>query len=108
MGANCHPLSFETSGGKQKINCANTEGILRIIQSVTSPKAEPFKQWLAKVGYERIQEIEDPQLAQARMKLLYEQKGYPSDWIDKRIRGMAVRQNLTDEWKERGVANEKD
>lgn len=97
------PLWVETSGGKQQINCANTEGILRIIQSVPSPKAEPFKRWLAKVGYERIQEIENPELSQERMKQLYEQKGYPKDWIDKRLRGMAIRQNLTDEWRERGI-----
>ncbi len=102
------PLLIETKGGKQKLNCANTEGIFRIIQSIPSPKAEPFKKWLAKVGYERIQEIEDPELAQARMKQIYEQKGYPKDWIDKRLRGIAIRQNLTDEWQERGVMQEKD
>src|SRR3990167_8541384 len=79
------PLSLETSGGKQKINCANTEGMFRLIQSIPSPKAEPFKRWLAKVGYERIQEIENPELAQERMKQLYEQKGYPQNWIDKRL-----------------------
>jgi DNA-damage-inducible protein D len=102
------PLSVETEGGKQKINCANTESLLRIIQSVPSPKAEPFKRWLAKVGYERIQEIENPELAQERMKQLYEEKGYPKDWIDKRLRGIAVRQTLTDEWKERGITNQTD
>ncbi len=102
------PLAVETSGGRQKINCANTEGILRIIQSISSPKAEPFKRWLAQVGYERVQEIENPELAQERMKQLYEQKGYPKDWIDKRLRGMAIRQNLTDEWKERGIAAQTD
>lgn len=102
------PLAVETKGGKQRINCANTEGIFRIIQSIPSPKAEPFKRWLAKVGYERIQEIENPELAQERMKQLYEQKGYPKDWIDKRLRGIAIRQNLTDEWKERGISNNKD
>jgi DNA-damage-inducible protein D len=102
------PLAVETAGGKQKMNCANTEGIFRIIQSIPSPKAEPFKRWLAKVGYERIQEIEDPELAQDRMKSIYEQKGYHKDWIDKRLRGMAIRQNLTDEWKERGITHEKD
>lgn len=97
------PLEIETSGGKQRMNCANTEGIFRIIQSISSPKAEPFKRWLAKVGYERIQEIENPELAQKRMKELYEQKGYSKDWIDKRLRGIAIRQELTDEWKDRGV-----
>ena len=102
---NCHELKLISSDGKKYLtDCANTEGIFRIIQSIPSPKAEPFKQWLAKIGYERIQEIEDPELAQIRMKSLYEQKGYPQDWIDKRLRGMAVRQNLTDEWQERGGA----
>lgn len=102
------PLLIETSGGKQKVNCANTEGLLRIIQSIPSPKAEPFKLWLAQVGYERIQEIENPELAQERMKQLYEQKGYPKDWIDKRLRGIAIRQNLTDEWQERGITGQRD
>jgi DNA-damage-inducible protein D len=102
------PLLVETAGGKQKLNCSNTEGILRVIQSVPSSKAEPFKRWLAKVGYERMQEIEDPALAQERMKQLYEQKGYPKDWIDKRLRGIAIRQNLTDEWQERGISSQKD
>jgi prophage antirepressor-like protein len=102
------PLPIETSGGLQKIICSNTEGILRIIQSIPSPKAEIFKRWLAKVGYERIQEIEDPELAQERMKKLYEQKGYSKDWIDKRLRGIAIRQNLTDEWKERGISTQRD
>lgn len=85
--------------------CANTEGLFRIIQSIPSPKAEPFKRWLAKVGHERIQEIENPELAQERMKQLYEQKGYPKEWIDKRLRGIAVRQDLTDEWQNRGARN---
>ena len=101
-------LLVETQGGSQKGNCANTESLLRIIQSIPSPKAEPFKLWLAKVGYERIQEIENPELAQERMKKLYEQKGYPKEWIDKRLRSIAIRQNLTDEWKERGISNDKD
>ena len=82
------PLWLATEGGKQKVNCANTEGLFRIIQSIPSPKAEPFKRWLAKVGHERIQEIENPELAQERMKQLYEQKGYPKEWIDKRLRGI--------------------
>jgi prophage antirepressor-like protein len=102
------PLLMQTRGGKQKINCADTEGVLRIIQSIPSPKAEPFKRWLAKVGYERIQEIENPELAQDRMKQLFEQKGYSKEWIDKRLRGIAIRQNLTDEWRERGVHSKKD
>ncbi len=85
------------------MNCANTEGIFRIIQSIPSPKAEPFKRWLAKVGYERVQEIEDPELATKRTRALYKAKGYPDDWIEKRMRGIAVREQLTDEWKNRGV-----
>lgn len=84
-------------------DCADTEGIFRIIQSIPSKKAEPFKRWLAKVGYERVQEIENPELAQERMKKIYELKGYSKDWVDKRLRGIAVRQDLTDEWKKRGV-----
>ncbi len=96
-------LEIETKWWKQKLNCANTEWIFRIIQSIPSPKAEPFKKWLAKVWYERIQEIENPELAMERMKNLYEQKWYDKDWIDKRSRWIAVRHTLTDEWKERGV-----
>ena len=101
-----HTLAVTTQGGSQKMNCSNTQGIFRIIQSISSPKAEPFKLWLAKVGYERIQEIENPELAQERMKELYEQKGYSKSWIDKRLRGMAVRQDLTDEWKKRDINSE--
>ncbi|MDL2227502.1 hypothetical protein LJC25_04475 [Bacteroidales bacterium OttesenSCG-928-K03] len=99
---------MQTAGGKQRMSCANVKGLFRIIQSIPSPKAEPFKLWLSQVGYERLLEIENPELAQERMKALYEQKGYPKDWIDKRLRGIAIRQNLTDEWKERGVTSEKD
>ena len=106
---NCHRLKLLAQDGKMReTDCANTEGILRIIQSIPSPKAEPFKRWLAKVGYERIEEIENPELAQERMKKLYEAKGYPQDWIDKRLRGIAIRQNLTDEWKERGITKQRD
>jgi hypothetical protein len=97
------PLWLETGGGRQKVNCANTEGIFRIIQSIPSPKAEPFKRWLAKVGYERVQEIEDPELATARTRELYRAKGYSVAWIEKRMRGIAVRAELTEEWKNRGV-----
>ncbi|MFH1781511.1 MAG: Bro-N domain-containing protein [Patescibacteria group bacterium] len=105
----CRQLKLKSSDGKMyNTDCANTEGIFRIIQSIPSSKVEPFKLWLAKVGKERIDEIENPELAQERMKKLFEQKGYPKDWIDKRLRGMAIRQNLTDEWKERGVQNAKD
>ena len=101
-------LVVPTPGGKQKMRCANVRGLLRIIQSIPSPKAEPFKQGLANVGFERIQEIENPELAQERMKELYEKKGYPKDWIDKRLRGIAIRQNLTDEWKRRGITSDQD
>jgi len=105
----CRQLKLLAPDGKMReTDCANTEGILRIIQSIPSPKAEPFKRWLAKVGYERIEEIENPELAQERMKKLYEAKGYPQDWIDKRLRGIAIRQNLTDEWKERGITEQRD
>lgn len=105
----CRQLKMQASDGKMRVtDCANTKGIFRIIQSIPSPKAEPFKQWLAKVGAERIEEIENPELAQQRMKTLYEQKGYPKDWIDKRLRGIAIRQNLTDEWKERGITEQRD
>lgn len=97
------PLLINTSGGKQSVNCANKKGIFRIIQSISSKKAEPFKLWLAKVGSDRIDEIENPELVQKRMKDIYEKKGYPKDWIDKRLRGIAIRQNLTDEWRERAV-----
>ena len=96
-------LDIETSGGKQKMNCWNTEGIFRLIQSIPSPKAEPFKRWLAKVGYERVQEIEDPELATKRTRALYQAKGYSADWIEKRMRGIAIREELADEWKNRGV-----
>jgi prophage antirepressor-like protein len=97
------PLSIQAAGGLQKLNCANTEGIFRIIQSIPSPKAELLKRWLARVGKERIDEIENPELAMARMQELYEKKGYPKEWIDKRLRGIAVRQDLTDECKNRGA-----
>lgn len=102
------PLWLETEGGRQKVNCANTEGIFRIIQSIPSPKAEPFKRWLAKVGYERVQEIEDPELGAKRTRLLYKLKGYPEDWIEKRMRGIAIRDELTDEWQQRGAREQKD
>lgn len=97
------PLPIKTTGGKQKINCANTEGIFRIIQSIPSSKAEPFKRWLAKVGYERINEIEDPELAQKRARVLYKAKGYPDEWIERRMRGIAIREELTDQWQKHGV-----
>jgi len=103
-----HILEVPTEGGKQKMNCANTEGIFRIIQSIPSPKAEPLKRWLAKVGYERIQEIEDPELATKRTRMLYKLKGYPDDWIEKRMRGIAIREELTDEWQKRGAKEKRE
>ena len=109
IGTNCPQVDMLTETGKRrKTLAANVKALLRIIQSIPSPKAEPFKQWLATVGYERLQEIENPELAQERMKELYEKKGYPKDWIDKRLRGIAIRQNLTDEWKKRGITSESD
>ena len=109
LGTNCPQVEMITeTGKKRKTLAANVKGLFRIIQSIPSPKAEPFKQWLATVGYERMLEIENPELAQERMKELYEKKGYPKDWIDKRIRGIAIRQNLTDEWKKRGITSEQD
>ncbi|MEA1986094.1 MAG: Bro-N domain-containing protein [Candidatus Marinimicrobia bacterium] len=105
----CRQLKLESKDGKKySTDCANTEGIFRIIQSIPSPKAEPFKRWLAQVGKERLDEIENPELAQKRMKEIYEKKGYSKDWIDKRLRGIAIRQNLTDEWKERGIKKHSD
>lgn len=103
-----HTLRIDTPGGKQSMNCANTEGVFRIIQSIPSPKAEPFKRWLARVGYERTKEIEDPELATKRTKALYKAKGYPNAWIEKRMRGIAIREELTDEWEDRGVEEAKD
>ncbi len=102
------PLRVETEGGVQRVNCANTEGLFRVIQSIPSPRAEPFKRWLAQVGYERVKEIENPELASARARELYEAKGYPQDWIEKRLRSIAVRGELTDEWKTRGVEEGKE
>ena len=101
-------LEFETPGGNQMLQCWNTKGIFRLIQSIPSKKAEPFKQWLAQVGYERVQEIENPELAQKRMKEIYKAKGYSDDWIEKRVRGIAIRDELTDEWKKRGVQEKKE
>jgi DNA-damage-inducible protein D len=103
-GTNCPPLEMTAKDGKKrKITSANIEGIFRIIQSIPSPKAEPFKRWLAKIGYERIQEIEDPEIATKRTRALYKAKGYSDAWIEKRMRGIEVRETLTDEWKRRGV-----
>ncbi len=108
-GTICTQVEMIANDGKRrKVMAADIKSLFRIIQSIPSPKAEPFKQWLAQVGYDRILEIENPELAQERMKILYEQKGYPKDWIDKRMRGIAIRQNLTDEWKKRGITEERE
>ena len=105
----CRQLKLEAPDGKMReTDCANTEGIFRIIQSIPSPKAEPFKRWLAKVGYERVQEIENPELATKRTRILYKLKGYPEDWIEKRMRGIAIREELTDEWQKRGAQEQQD
>ncbi len=105
----CRWLKLKAPDGKKrKTDCANTEGIFRIVQSIPSSKAEPFKRWLARVGYERIQEIEDPELATKRTRMLYKLKGYPDSWIEKRMRGIAIREELTDEWKNRGAEIQKD
>jgi len=105
----CRQLKIESSDGKKyNTECSSAEGLLRIIQSIPSPKAEPFKRWLAKVGYERLEEIENPELAQTRMRELYRAKGYSDEWIEKRVRGIAVRDELTNEWKKRGVKEGKE
>ena len=105
----CKQLKLESTDGKKyETDCANTEGIFRIIQSIPSPKAEPFKRWLAKVGYERIQEIENPELATKRTRMLYKLKGYSEDWIEKRMRGIVIREELTDEWQKRGAQERRD
>jgi len=109
LSAKIGQLKLKSGDNKEyETDCANTESIFRIIQSIPSKKAEPFKRWLAKVGYERVKEIENPELAQERMKQLYEKKGYSKDWIEKRLRGIAIRQELTDEWKQRGIEEEKE
>jgi len=105
----CRQLKLKSSDGKKyKTDCVNTEDAFRIIQSIPSPKAEPFKRWLAKVGYERVQEIENPELATKRTRILYKLKGYSDDWIEKRMRGIVVREELTDEWKNRGAKEDRD
>jgi len=105
----CNGLKMPAEDGKLRYtDCVNTKNAFRLIQSIPSKKAEPFKQWLAQLAQERIEEIENPELAQDRVKTYYEMKGYPKDWIDKRIRGIAIRQDLTDEWKNRGVTEETD
>lgn len=105
----CRQLKLiSTDGKKYATDCANTENIFRIVQSIPSPKAEPFKRWLAKVGFERVQEIENPELATKRTRMLYKLKGYSEDWIEKRMRGIAIREELTDEWQKRGAKEQKD
>ncbi|MDA3890073.1 MAG: Bro-N domain-containing protein [Salinivirgaceae bacterium] len=97
-------LKLISSDGKKYItDCADTEGLLRIIQSIPSPKAEPFKQWLAKVGYERIEETEDPEKAFDRAMETYLKKGYSKNWVNQRLKSIEVRKDLTDEWEVRGV-----
>lgn len=107
LSTNCRQLKLKAPDGKMReTDCANTETLFRIIQSIPSPKAEPFKRWLAKVGYERVQEIENPELASQRARSIYKAKGYPDSWIEKRMRGIQVREELTDEWKQRNVGGE--
>ncbi len=107
--ANIVQLKLTSSDKKlYETDCANTESIFRIIQSIPSPKAEPFKRWLAKVGYERVQEIENPELAQKRARAIYRAKGYPDDWIELRMRGIEIREQLTDQWNKHGVKEGKE
>ena len=109
LSAKIGQLKLMSADGKAyQTDCVNTKNALRLIQSIPSKKAEPFKQWLAQVGYERVQELENPELAQKRMKEIYQAKGYSDDWIEKRMRGIAIRDELTDEWNKRGVKTEKD
>ncbi len=108
-GTLCPPLELLAPDGKRRqTQCANAEGLLRIIQSIPSPRAEPFKRWLAKVGYERLEEIENPELAAKRMRELYKAKGYSDEWIEKRVRGIAIRDELTNEWQRRGVKQQRE
>ncbi len=105
----CNGLKMPAEDGKMRTtDCADTEVIFRLIQSIPSPKAEPFKRWLARVGYERVKEIEDPELATKRTRILYKLKGHSNDWIEKRMRGIAIREELTDEWQKRGVQEQRD
>ncbi len=106
---NCNQLKLPAADGKfYATDCANTESMLRIVQTIPSKKVEPLKRWLAKVGYERVQEIENPELAQKRMKAIFKAKGYSDDWIEKRVRGIAIRDELTDEWGKRGIKTQKE
>ncbi len=106
---NCNALKMTAPDGKQRLtDVADTEQLLRIIQSIPSPRAEPFKRWLAKVGYERLEEIENPELAATRMRELYKAKGYSDEWIEKRVRGITIRDELTNEWQKRGVKEQRE
>lgn len=105
----CNQLKMQASDGKfYKTDAADTETMFRLIQSIPSPNAEPFKLWLARVGYERVEEAADPELAAKRTRALYKLKGYSDDWIEKRMRGIAIREELTDEWKNRGAKEDKE
>jgi hypothetical protein len=109
LSTTCRQLKLPSPDGKEReTDCANTEGLLRIIQSIPSPKAEPFKRWLAQVGYERLQDIENPELAAQRMRAIYQSKGYSPEWIEKRVRGIAIRDELTGEWQKRGVKEQRE
>jgi hypothetical protein len=106
---NCYQLKMTAPDGKQRLtDVADAEQLLRIIQSIPSPKAEPFKQWLARVGYERLREIENPELATDRIRETYQRKGYSEEWISQRMRGIAIRDELTEEWKKRGVREQRE
>lgn len=106
---NCHTLKMEAADGKMRItDVADTKQLLRLIQAIPSPKAEPFKLWLAQVGSDRLDEIENPELATQRTRELYKAKGYSDDWIEKRMRSIAIREELTEEWKNRGIKEQKD
>lgn len=105
----CRQFKLEAPDGKlRETDCSHAEGLLRIIQSIPSPKAEPFRRWLARVGYERLEEIENPELAVKRMRELYKAKGYSDEWIEKRVRGIAIRDELTNEWQKRGVREQRE
>ncbi|MFW6220484.1 MAG: Bro-N domain-containing protein [Nanoarchaeota archaeon] len=105
----CNALKMSAPDGKMRLtDVGTTKEIFRLIQSIPSPKAEPFKQWLAQVGYERIEEIENPEIGQDRIKEYYEMKGYPKNWIDKRLRSITIRQELTEQWKNRDIKSEKE
>lgn len=106
---NCNQLKMQSADGKfYNTDVADAKQLLRLIQSIPSPKAEPFKLWLAQVGSDRLDEIENPELAAQRTRELYKLKGYPDDWIEKRMRSIAIREELTEEWKNSGVKQQKE